>query len=172
MNRYRQADHFASRRRGASALTCLWLTCAAAGAAHADPTGTWLTADGQAHVRVADCGGTWCGTIVWLREPNDPATGRPLTDQANADVAKRTRLIIGMPVVFDMRPGTAANKWSGQLYDPRNGKTYNGSMLLETPARLKIDGCVLVLCESEIWTRVIEPGPPQTQAPQPARPRP
>jgi uncharacterized protein (DUF2147 family) len=30
----------------------------------ADPKGTWLTEPGTSRIRIADCGGTLCGTIV------------------------------------------------------------------------------------------------------------
>ena len=38
--------------------------------AFADPVGTWLTEGGKSRVRVVNCGGNLCGTIVWLKEPN------------------------------------------------------------------------------------------------------
>lgn len=38
-------------------------------AAAAGPTGTWLTQQGDARVRVSQCGKGICGTIVWLKEP-------------------------------------------------------------------------------------------------------
>src|SRR4051812_34209717 len=53
----------------------------------AEPTGTWLTQTGTSRIRVADCGGALCGTIVWLKEPNDPDTGKPKTDKNNSDAA-------------------------------------------------------------------------------------
>jgi len=43
----------------------------------ADPLGTWLTEEAKATVRIAPCGPALCGTIVSLKEPNDPATGKP-----------------------------------------------------------------------------------------------
>ena len=36
----------------------------------ADPAGVWLTQGGNSRIRVADCGGALCGTIIWLKEPN------------------------------------------------------------------------------------------------------
>ena len=47
----------------------------------AEPIGTWLTEDGKATVRIANCGPALCGTIVSLKEPNDPDTGRPKADK-------------------------------------------------------------------------------------------
>ena len=57
----------------------------------ADPSGTWLTQTGTSRIKVADCGGALCGTIIWLKEPNDPDTGKPKTDKNNSDAAKRSR---------------------------------------------------------------------------------
>ena len=51
----------------------------------ADPSGIWLTQTGGSRIRVADCGGALCGTIMWLKEPNDPDTGKPKTDKNNSD---------------------------------------------------------------------------------------
>ena len=57
----------------------------------ADPAGMWLTQGGNSRIRLADCGGALCGTIVWLKEPNDPDTGKPKTDKNNVDAAHRSR---------------------------------------------------------------------------------
>ena len=52
-----------------------------------EPTGVWLTQAGDARVRVSKCGGGICGVIVGLREPIDPATGKPQVDDKNPDPA-------------------------------------------------------------------------------------
>ena len=62
------------------------------GALAADPNGVWLTQTGTSRIRVADCGGALCGTIVWLQEPNDAETKKPKTDKNNSDAAKRAGL--------------------------------------------------------------------------------
>ncbi len=51
-------------------------------ASAASPLGTWYTADKDSQVRIANCGGAICGTLVWLKEPNDPATGTAEARQA------------------------------------------------------------------------------------------
>jgi uncharacterized protein (DUF2147 family) len=120
----------------------------------ADPIGTWATEGGAATVRIAACGTELCGTVVALKEPNDPATGRPKTDKNNPDAAKRNRALIGTQIVFGMKPG-GANKWSGQVYNAEDGKTYSGSITLETPNTLKLEGCVFggLICKARTWTR-------------------
>jgi len=121
----------------------------------ADPNGTWLTEGGEATVRIANCGAELCGTIVALKEPNDPATGRPKTDKYNADAGKRSRPVIGVLIVFGMKPSGTADKWSGQVYNAEDGKTYSGSLTMQSARSLKLEGCVLggLICKGQIWTR-------------------
>ena len=72
----------------------------------------WLTQTGNSRIRVADCGGALCGTIIWLKEPNDPDTGKPKTDKNNSDASKRSRPLIGVQIVLGMKPA-GADKWTG-----------------------------------------------------------
>lgn len=117
------------------------------------PSGTWLTKDQDAHVRIADCGGAICGTIVWLKEPIDKQTGKPPTDEHNPDVTKRTRPLMGVQVMYGMRP-TGPGKWSGHLYNADDGKTYEGNLTVLGPDNVKVEGCVIGLCGGETWQRV------------------
>ena len=123
--------------------------------ASADPIGTWLTENGRSRVRVADCGGALCGTIVWLKEPSDPETGRPKTDKNNADASKRGRPLIGVPIVISMKPN-GPNKWSGQVYNAEDGKTYSGNLTEHGPTSVRLEGCALggLVCKGQNWTRV------------------
>jgi uncharacterized protein (DUF2147 family) len=119
----------------------------------AEPTGTWITEGGKATVRVANCGAALCGTIVSLKEPND-ASGKPLTDKNNADASKRSRPMIGTQIVLGMKPA-GANKWSGQVYNAEDGKTYSGNLSLPDGNTIKLEGCILggLVCKSQTWTR-------------------
>src|SRR5580692_7141672 len=91
-------------RSSASALglaTLVAATMATSGPARAaDPLGTWYTADKESQVRITNCGGALCGALIWLKEPIDPATGRPKTDKNNADASKRNRPLLGVPIVL------------------------------------------------------------------------
>jgi uncharacterized protein (DUF2147 family) len=120
----------------------------------ADPAGTWLTEEGKAVIRVADCGGALCGTIVSLKEPNDPQTGKPKVDKNNVDAAKRGRPIVGVQIVVGAKPD-GPNKWSGQVYNPEDGKTYAGNIALAGPNTIKVQGCIMggVICKTNTWTR-------------------
>ena len=120
-----------------------------------DLVGNWLTENGRSRVRIADCGGALCGTIVWLKEPNDPDTGKPKTDKNNADAGKRARPLIGVPIVLGMKPG-GADKWTGQVYNAEDGKTYSGTITAQGANALKLEGCALggLICKGQTWTRV------------------
>ena len=121
----------------------------------ADPAGVWLTQGGNSRIRVADCGGALCGTIVWLKEPNDPDTGKPKTDKNNSDASKRSRPLIGVQIVLGMKPA-GADKWSGQVYNAEDGKTYSGSLTFSGGGSLQLQGCALggLVCKGQTWTKV------------------
>jgi len=117
-----------------------------------DPAGLWLTEDGDAKVRIAACGAAICGTIAWLKDPNDKETGKPKLDKNNANTAQRTRPIIGVPIVLSMKPD-GNDKWSGQIYNAEDGKTYSGSLTLASANSIKLQGCVAsIFSKTKSWS--------------------
>jgi len=120
----------------------------------ADPLGTWYTPGNEDQIRIVNCGGALCGTLVWLKEPNDPATGKPKLDKNNADASKQGRPLLGIPIVLSMKP-SGPNVWSGNVYNAKDGKTYTGSFTMTGDNTADLKGCVLsILCQSQSWTRV------------------
>ena len=132
---------------GAIGLLALVLPARAEG-----PFGTWLTKDADAHVRIADCGGALCGTIVWLKDPIDDATGHPLADKHNPDPGKRNRPVLGIQVMHGMHP-SGPDRWSGRFYNSDDGKTYAGNLIVVDRSTVKVEGC-LIICMGETWHRV------------------
>lgn len=130
------------------------------------PLGVWLTKDQDAHVRIAECGGALCGTIVWLKDPIDDATGRPMTDKHNPDPAKRDRPILGIHVMYGMHP-SGPGKWSGHFYNSDDGRTYGGNLIMLGSSTVKVEGC-LIICMGETWHRVATTAKPARPV---ARPR-
>ena len=129
--------------RGPFVLTLLIASTAIAAA---DPTGNWQRSDGTSRIRIAPCGNALCGTVIW--------TNVPRTDQHNPNASLRSRSVIGLRVFFDMRPN-GENRWSGQAYNPEDGRTYRGNMTL-SGQRLTTQGCVLggIICRSASWSRM------------------
>jgi uncharacterized protein (DUF2147 family) len=148
-----QGDEIAMKtfRLAAAALCC---SIVAAPAFAADALGTWYTADNDSQVRITNCGGALCGALVWLKEPNDPATGRPKTDKNNADAGKQSRPLLGVEIVLGMKPSGTPDQWSGQVYNASDGKTYSGSFTMTGANTAELKGCVMsVICKSQTWTR-------------------
>ena len=124
----------------------------AAPAFAADPVeGEWLTQTGSGKVRIAPCPGQparMCGTIVWVRPPNANAK-----DANNPDPKLRTRPVLGLPMLWGFK-ATAAGKWAGgKIYDPESGKTYSSKLTANANGTLKVEGCILMVCQAQTWKR-------------------
>ena len=137
------------------AVAVVALTVAVARPAQAaDLSGVWLTDTADANIRMAKCGADMCGTIIWLKQPNDPH-GQPLTDAKNPDPAKRSHPMIGTVIAIGFRPASEdPNKYVGRFYNAQDGQTYNGSITEPSADELKVTGCLLIFCQTSTWTRV------------------
>jgi uncharacterized protein (DUF2147 family) len=141
-------------RFGITVATLAALLAAAPAKAGGGPDGIWLTQAGDAKVRVSRCGGGICGVVVWLKDPIDPATGKPQVDDKNPNPALTRRPIIGLSLFSGMRP-VGPNKWSGRIYNADDGKTYASSISVAGPSTLRVEGCVGTLCGGEDWARAL-----------------
>lgn len=111
--------------------------CAAAIApafAAASPFGTWTRPSTGDQINFYDCGGNLCAKIVTVK------------DSANAST-------VGVIIVNGAQQ-TGDNQWQGDLYDPQAGKSFSGTISMESANKLKLHGCVIAfLCSDEHWTR-------------------
>jgi len=133
-------------------LTALFAAAPANGQTGGEVSGIWLTQAGDAKVRVSKCGGGICGVVVWLREPINPATGKPHVDDKNPNPALANRPIIGLALFSGIRP-SGPNRWSGQIYNADDGRSYASNISVSGPDSLTVEGCVGVFCGGETWTR-------------------
>jgi uncharacterized protein (DUF2147 family) len=126
-----------------------------AGHAH-DLSGVWATRGNAAHVRVEPCAteqDQLCGVITWLWEPID-AQGLAIRDAKNPDPSLRQRPMIGLSLLKDFRYGSSREVMDGQIYNPENGRTYKASLRLRSPDTLEVKGCLLFVCDTQIWRRL------------------
>ncbi len=123
--------------------------------ARADAIGVWATVEAKSHVKIEACGDLLCGTIVWLKEPNDE-NGVAKRDRNNQDESLRDRPVVGLKLLGDFkRDGDAPNAWEdGSIYNPEDGKTYASEMALQGSDILMVKGCVWIFCKEQTWTRV------------------
>jgi len=115
--------------------------------------GVWLTEKGDARVRITTCGAGICAKVIGLREPIDPETGKPAADNKNPNPALAQRPIIGLNLFNDMR-ATSPASWTGRIYNADDGQFYASKIMLQGPARLRVEGCVGALCGGETWSKI------------------
>lgn len=144
---------FTTWRLGAATLFCIFFAMGSTQAAAQSALGTWLTDGGKSQVRISTCGRGLCGKIVWLKAPNDE-TGNPKTDSKNADKSLRGRPLMGLSLLSGMTPDRDT-RWTGEIYNPEDGKTYKAYMTLTGPQTLLVEGCILggFICRKQNWVR-------------------
>jgi len=119
--------------------------------------GVWKTGDGNAMVKIYKNGEKFQGKIVWLKEPNDPETGKPKLDKNHTDEASRTRPILGLVNIWGFTYKDK-NVWEeGNIYDPKNGNTYSCTIKMLNPNTLEVRGYIGVslIGRTDTWTKQV-----------------
>jgi uncharacterized protein (DUF2147 family) len=116
-------------------------------------SGLYLTVDGGAQVRVTQAAdGSYVGRIVWLRDDKDRQ------DKNNPDPALQGVPVNGLVILRGFAANGDTKRWEGgTIYDPKNGKTYDGFIWRDPdkPGVLFLKGYVLGLKwlgRSTTWT--------------------
>ncbi|CCE02804.1 conserved hypothetical protein [Bradyrhizobium sp. STM 3809] len=99
------------------------------------PVGIWLTEEKEGKIRIEPCGTNLCGYAI------DAKTNQN-----------------GEQILINMRPSekTQEKKWSGRIFDPNSGSTYDSTIALKGPDSLRVQGCAFggMFCGGQTWTRV------------------
>ena len=95
------------------------------------PLGVWLTEEKEGKVRIEECGSNLCGYAVDKKSNQN-----------------------GEQVLINMKPGK--DKWSGRIFDPNSGSTYDSTIALKGTNSLRVQGCAFggMFCGGQTWTRV------------------
>ena len=95
------------------------------------PLGMWLTEEKEGKVRIEQCGTNLCGYSVDARSNQN-----------------------GEKVLINMKPGK--DKWSGRIYDPNTGSTYDSTIALKGSDSLRVQGCAFggMFCGGQTWSRL------------------
>ena len=134
-----------------TALIAAALLALATPALAADPVeGDWTPPDGGSKIKISPCPGDAaqvCGKIAWL-----PAATAKNLDTNNPKKELKGRPVLGLQTFWGFKQA-GPGKWTGgKLYDPSSGKTYSGK-LTASGATLKVEGCVLGICQAQTWKR-------------------
>jgi uncharacterized protein (DUF2147 family) len=107
--------------------------------------------NGKVTVKVSPCGDNLCGKIIDLAKPLDK-NGNPKIDKENPDPALRSRPVIGLSLLQNMRPA-GEGQWEGAIYNPDDGRTYDAKMTIDGNV-MKVKGCIVVFCKTKEFNRV------------------
>lgn len=118
--------------------------------------GTWVTSSKKGHIQIYRQGTRYYGKITWLKDPENPKTGKPFLDEKNPDPEKKTKPILGL---INLRDFTYSQKgvWeNGKVYDPESGKEYSCKLTLKTSSSLEVRGFIGIslIGRTEVWQRV------------------
>ncbi|GMG80949.1 hypothetical protein LNKW23_01610 [Paralimibaculum aggregatum] len=103
--------------------------------------GVWKSAPNErgryVEVEIAPCAAALCGVIVGTNSPTPEK-------------------VMGRAMIRDMA-GDGPGRWrGGTIWAPDDDETYDASMELLGPGRLRVSGCIPfgLMCRAQIWTRV------------------
>ena len=96
------------------------------------PLGVWLTEEKEGKVRIEQCGANLCGYSVDAKSNQN-----------------------GEQVLINMKPGKDS-KWSGRIFDPNTGSTYDSTIALKGSDTLRVQGCAFggMFCGGQTWSRL------------------
>ncbi len=96
------------------------------------PLGVWLTEEKEGKVRIEQCGANLCGYSVDAKSNQN-----------------------GEKILINMKPGKDS-KWSGRIFDPNSGSTYDSTIALKGADTLRVQGCAFggMFCGGQTWSRV------------------
>jgi uncharacterized protein (DUF2147 family) len=117
--------------------------------------GIWLTGSGNGKVEIYKSDKSYRGKIVWMREPNDPKTGKAKTDVNHPDEQKRSRPLLGLINLWGFTYDKEGTWEGGYIYDPKNGKQYKCIISMDGNDKLNVRGYIGIslIGRTDIWTR-------------------
>lgn len=112
----------------------------------AEVFGKWATQKKQAEITIRPCGAEICGVISQETIPGG-------VDDKNKDLKLRGRPMVGVQL-FRLKETIKAEKWEGELYNPQDGNMYKGQLIMLNDSHVKLEGCILIFCLGETWSRI------------------
>ena len=120
--------------------------------------GVWKNADNSKHIEFYNTDeNVWNAKIVYLKNSKD-ANGEPLRDVYNTKPSLRSRKVIGIDYLYDLRLKNNETKLiGGNIYYYQNGNNYNAIVELKDEKTLNIKGYwwfFRFLGSNSKWTKI------------------
>ena len=104
--------------------------------------GDWMAIDHSVAVKVYKSNNEYQAKVVWFDEKL--GSGKPMGsryDTENPDENLRTRKIIGMQILSDLKYNPKNNSWeNGKIYDASSGRTWDSVIHITENGILKVRG--------------------------------
>jgi uncharacterized protein (DUF2147 family) len=132
------------------------LAVQASGAAPSPIDGVWRSPGGNSIIKIASCGDSECGTVVWA------------TDKAKKDSSKTTSQLVGTQLLTNLRQDKKG-RWQGKLFIPDRNMHVTAKIDRLSDQQLKVSGCAAgkALCKADVWTAFTAALPGDTSVPAP-----
>ena len=102
--------------------------------------GRWVNPGETVIIDIGPCGEARCGTVKWA------------SDKAIDDAKKGTAQLVGSDLLTgleEQKPG----RWRGKLFIPDKKLRVTARITLQGEGRLKVTGCAVGVCRSQLWNR-------------------
>ena len=114
--------------------------------------GIWVTEGSKSKVEIFKSGNSYAAKIIWLAEANNEE-GLPKTDKKNPDPALRSRPIIGLVILSDLKLENGV--WKGsKIYSPERGEYIDCSLKLQDGYTLRITATKGFFSTTKFWRKL------------------
>jgi len=107
--------------------------------------GRWINPGKTVIIDIAPCAEALCGTVAWA------------TAQAQQDARKGTPNLIGTQLLTGLQ--AKGETWEGKLFVPDQRLHVEARLQPEGAGQLKVSGCEIGICKSQLWSRAEGPLP-------------
>jgi len=108
--------------------------------------GRWVNPGESVIIDIGPCGEARCGTVKWASE------------EAIADARKGTANLVGSDLLTGLQE-TKPGLWQGKLFVPDRKLRVKAKITLVGEQQLKVAGCAVGICKSQLWNRSDQPLP-------------
>ena len=129
-----------------NAIIAFLILAASQAAPQTSIEGRWVNPSNSVIIAIAACGDAWCGTVQWA------------SAQAKEDASKGTAdSLVGSQLLTNLLP--KGDVWEGKLFVPDENLHATAKLEPVGDQQLKVSGCEIGICKSQVWNRADGPLP-------------